>query len=267
MLLVATAPCVAALAVADEIRRRGLAIAVVGLPKTIDNDIRFIDKSFGFETAYGRAVEAIYAAHNEAHSAPNGVGLVKLMGRESGFITCYATLATSHVNFALIPEVPFRMDGERGFLAALRERLKRRSHAVVVVAEGAGQDLLADPNNSATDPSGNVKLKDIGAFLVAQTKSHFRGIDEEINLKYIDPSYIIRSGPASAADSVFCWRLAQSAVHAAMVGKTEMVIGQWHGRLVHIPMRHTVAGRKHVDPQAELWASVLESTGQPAELM
>ncbi len=255
-----------ALAIAKEIERRGLQISVVGLPKTIDNDVQFIDKSFGFETAYSKAVEAIYSAHNEARSVPNGVGIVKLMGRHSGFIACYATLATSHVNFTLIPEVPFRLDGEGGFLCALHERLRQRAHAVVVVAEGAGQDLLTQ-SAPAKDASGNDKLNDIGSFLAHRIKEHFRCIGEELTLKYIDPSYIIRSVPATPADSVFCWRLAQSAVHAAMCGKTEMVVGQWHGRLVHIPMRLTISDRKQVDPQGELWASVLESTGQPANLL
>lgn len=254
-----------ALALADEIARRGLRIAVLGIPKTIDNDILFLDRSFGFETAYSAAVDAVYGAHNEARGAPNGVGLVKLMGRHSGFIACHATLATSHVNFCLIPEVPFRLDGERGFLASLEERLRRRRHAVVVVAEGAGQDLLA-AEPPATDASGNRRLGDIGSFLVARIGEYARRRDLELNLKYIDPSYIIRSVPARPPDSVYCWRLAQNAVHAAMCGKTRMIVGQWHGRLVHIPMREAIRGRRQVDPAGEIWWSVLESTGQPPVL-
>lgn len=253
------------LAIAKEIDRRGLKISIIGLPKTIDNDIQFMDKSFGFETAFSKAVEAIYAAHTEARSTPNGVGIVKLMGRHSGFIACYASLATSHVNFTLIPEVPFRLGGDQGLLHALQQRLKHRAHAVIVVAEGAGQNLMTE-TSEPKDASGNVRLNDIGSFLSQQIKTHFGEHDEEVTLKYIDPSYIIRSVPATAADSVFCWRLAQSAVHAAMAGKTEMVVGQWHGRFVHIPMRLTTSTRKQVDPQGELWASVLESTGQPANL-
>lgn len=257
------------LAIAREIETQGLKISVVGLPKTIDNDIPSIDKSFGFETAYSKAVEAIRSAHAEAHSTPNGVGIVKLMGRYAGFIACYASLASSHVNFALIPEVPFILEGRSGFLAALQDRLKRRRHAVVVVAEGAGQDLIqagSKDDAPARDASGNIKLQDIGGFLKQEIVSHFKRVGEEVTIKYIDPSYMIRSVPASAADSAFCWRLAQSAVHAAMAGKTKMVVGQWHGRLVHIPMQLTATGRKQVDPKGELWASVLESTGQPQQL-
>lgn len=249
-------------ALVKEIERRGLSICVIGIPKTIDNDIPFIDQSFGFNTAFSQAVDAISCAHMEAHGAPNCVGLVKLMGRHSGFIAAHATLAASHVNFTLIPEVPFEMDGPHGLLQSLRERLERRHHSVIVVAEGAGQDLLKKENDER-DASGNEKLEDIGPYLVNRIKSYFKENDLELNLKYIDPSYMLRSVPATPADSVYCWRLAQNAVHAAMCGKTEMVIGEYHGRIVHVPMHQTITGRKFVNPEGELWLSVMESTGQP----
>ena len=248
------------LAIAKEISRQGLAISVIGLPKTIDNDIPFIDKSFGFETAYSKAVEAIYAAHAEARGVPNGLVIVKLMGRYSGFIACYASLATSHVNFTLIPEVPFTFDGPHGLLESLRERMKSRSHAVIVVAEGVGQEWLTD-DAPEKDASGNVCMKDISAYLSQRFRDYFLAQNETVYLKLIDPSYGIRGVPATASDSVFCWQLAQSAVHAGMCGKTEMMVGPWHGRLVHIPMQ-LAAGCKRVDPQGELWASVKASTGQ-----
>jgi len=249
-------------ALVEEIDRRGLSIGVVGIPKTIDNDIQFIDQSFGFSTAFSKAVEAIQCAHMEAHGAPHCIGLVKLMGRHSGFIAAHATLATSHVNFTLIPEVPLVMDGPRGLLESVRQRIEQRHHAVIVVAEGAGQDLLKR-DACEYDESGNPKLKDIGPYLVERIKSHFGEKRTELNLKYIDPSYMIRSVPATPSDSVYCWRLAQNAVHAAMCGKTELVIGQYHGRIVHVPMHQTTSGRKCVNPEGELWLSVLESTGQP----
>lgn len=255
-----------ALAISKEIQSRGLPIAVVGIPKTIDNDIQFIDKSFGFDTAYAMAVEAIYVAHNEARSVENGVGLVKLMGRYSGFIACHAALATSHVNFVLIPEVRFALQGESGFLAALDDRLKDRSHAVIVVAEGAGQDLISGGPQSR-DASGNVKSKDIGTFLVDQIKGHRQSIGITTTVKYIDPSYLLRGGPAIPSDSVLCFRLAQSAVHAGMSGKTDMIAAQWHGRFVHVPMELAIKKRKQVDAQGELWASVLESTGQAGQFV
>jgi 6-phosphofructokinase 1 len=251
-----------ALAIAEEIGKRRQKIAVVGIPKTIDNDIAFIDRSFGFETAYSTAMVAIRAAHNEARGAPNGIALVKLMGRHSGFIACHATLASSHVNFALIPEVPFQLEGPNGFLEALRSRLKKRNHAVVVVAEGAGQDLLENEGQQR-DASGNVKLKDIGVFLAERIRAYFADRNEPASLKYIDPSYIIRSVAATPADSVYCWRLAQHSVHAAMAGKTKMVVASWHGRLVHVPMQEAISRRKQVDPHGDLWLSVLEATGQP----
>lgn len=251
-----------ALALSDEIRARNLEIAVVGVPKTIDNDFKFMDQSFGFLTAYSKAVEAIDSAHREAQSAPNGVGLVKLMGRHSGFIACAATLASNQVNFTLIPEVPFKLEGPNGLLEALRHRLERRDHAVIVVAEGAGQNLFGD-TGSRRDRSGNVVLGDIGALLSQRIKEEFKNIGMEMNLKYIDPSYIIRSIKASPPDSVLCTGLAINAVHAAMCGKTEMVIALWHRALVHIPMRQAILERNVVDPSGPHWLSVLGTTGQP----
>jgi 6-phosphofructokinase 1 len=252
----------AAMEIVREITARGDKIGVVGIPKTIDNDIMFIDQSFGFQTAFSEATKSIRAAHVESTGAPNGVGLVKLMGRHSGFIACYASLAMSDVNFVLIPEVPFQLEGDGGLLAVLRRRLEARSHAVVVVAEGAGQDLM-DAAGAGTDASGNKKLTDVGPWLRDGITSYFKSIGVELNLKYIDPSYAIRSVPANPHDSVYCVRLAHNAVHAAMSGRTEMVIGRWHGRFVHVPMSLAIRQRNTVDPHGDLWMSVLEATGQP----
>lgn len=251
-----------ALAIAEELRRRALAIAVVGIPKTIDNDLRFMDRSFGYQTAFGEAVRAIDCAHREAKGAPNGIGLVKVMGRHSGFIACSAALASGDANFVLIPEVPFRLEGETGLLAVLRRRLERRAHAVIVVAEGAGQELIEDAGEER-DASGNVKLRDIGVFLAARIREHFAATGFEANLKYIDPSYIIRSVPANPADAVFCTGLGLNAVHAAMCGKTEMMLGMWHQRLVHLPIRQAISARNRVELTGSLWLSVLGATGQP----
>jgi 6-phosphofructokinase 1 len=250
-----------------EIERRGLLISVIGIPKTIDNDIHFIDRSFGFESAFAAAVEAIRSAHVEATGARNGIGLVKLMGRHSGFIACHAALASTDANFVLIPEVPLRLEGEGGFLRSLERRLAEREHAVIVAAEGAGQDLCIDApaggGDAVTDASGNVRLKDVGFVLRDRITRHFheRGVD--ITLKYIDPSYQIRSVPAAPGDSVFCWNMARNAVHAAMAGNTEMLIGQWHGRFVHVPLPLATRYRKQVDVNEDLWMSVIEATGQP----
>lgn len=257
-----------ALEIAKEIDRRKLNISVIGIPKTIDNDLSYIDTSFGFQTAFSEAVEAITSAHTEAKGAPNGVGLVKLMGRQSGFIACSATLAQPDVNFVLIPESPFELDGPNGFFEVLRKRLERRGHAVVVVAEGAGQDMMLPSGNttisSRTDASGNIKLKDIGIFLRDNINAWFKRQNMAINVKYIDPSYIIRSVPASPVDSIFCGQLARNAVHAAMTGRTEMLVGYWRHNFVHVPISTAISTRKQVDPNGELWRSVLESTGQPS---
>ena len=248
--------------IVKEIERRGLKKSVVGIPKTIDNDIRYLDKSFGFETAFDAAVQALNCAYVEATGAVNGVGLVKLMGRDSGFIACYAAIAGSNVDFVLIPEVEFDLDGEGGLLESLRHRLMKRGHAVIVVSEGAGQHLMQA--SDATDASGNKRYGDIGTFLKDKINTFFKDRRTEVNLKYIDPSYIVRSVPANAQDNVYCSRLAQSAVHAAMAGKTGMLVGRWHGSFVHLPLELVIHGRRKVDPTQELWHSVLECTSQPS---
>ncbi|HEV3270960.1 MAG TPA: ATP-dependent 6-phosphofructokinase [Candidatus Methylacidiphilales bacterium] len=247
-----------------EVTARNLKIGVVGIPKTIDNDIEYMDKSFGFETAFAEAVRTVRCAHIEAQGYPNGVGLVKLMGRDSGFIAAFAALAENSVNYVLIPEVPFQLTGRHGLLTCLEDRLARRGHAVVVVAEGAGQHLMQN-NPGGTDASGNLKYGDIGPFLKKQIETHFKAADKEINIKYIDPSYVIRSVPASPQDAIYCLRLAQNAVHAAMAGKTNMVVGRWHGHYVNLPMDVVTVRRRKVNPQGDLWLTVLEATGQPAE--
>ena len=249
--------------IVKEIGRRDLKKSVVGIPKTIDNDIMYLDKSFGFETAFAEAVQAVKCAYIEATGAVNGVGLVKLMGRDSGFIACFAALAGSNVDFVMIPEVPFALDGPRGLLETLRYRLAKRGSAVIVVSEGAGQELMG--GISGTDASGNQRYGDIGLFMKDSINSFFKERSMEVNLKYIDPSYIVRSVPANAQDNVYCSRLAQGAVHAAVAGKTGMLVGRWHGSFVNLPLELVTRGRRKVHPSGELWHSVLESTGQPAK--
>ena len=245
-------------AISDEIARRGLKAAVIGVPKTIDNDISFVQRSFGFETAVSEAGLAISSAHTEATGARNGIGLVKLMGRESGFIAAFAAIAYNDVNYCLIPELPFTLEG---FLKSVEERLSEKGHAVIVVGEGAGQELMR--KSFEQDASGNVRLGDIGAFLRDQINLHFKKAGKEVNLKYIDPSYTIRSVPANAHDSAFCLLLGHNAVHAGMTGRTGMVVGDWGGEFTHVPISLAVSKRKKIDPNARLWSAVVASTGQP----
>jgi len=247
--------------IAEEAVKRGLKISVVGIPKTIDNDVSFVQKTFGFETAVTEARRATYAANTEAEAARNGIGLVKLMGRDSGFIAAYSVLVDSQVNFCLVPEVPFTLER---FLAELDKRLERRSHAVIVAAEGAGQDLLE--KSAERDASGNVKYGDIGIFLRDTIKDHFKKRGVEISLKYIDPSYTIRSVPADAHDSAFCLLLGHSAVHAGMSGRTNMLVGFWNHQFTHVPISLAASRRKKIDPEGALWSSVLASTGQPRDM-
>jgi 6-phosphofructokinase 1 len=249
-----------ALALSEELARRGLAVSVVGIPKTIDNDISYTDRTFGFETAVAMCKGPLDAAHMEAKGVRNGVGLVRLMGRESGFVAAYAALASSDVNLVLVPEVPFRLERVFDWLG---DRLRRKSHAVIVAAEGAGQDLVA---HQGTDRSGNRLLGDIGLFLRQAITEHFKGSSTPAAVRYLDPSYAIRSAPASADDSVFCFQLAELAVHAAMTGRTAMVLAHWNGHFVHVPMACAVESRKRIDPGSLLWQSVLENTGQPCVL-
>ncbi|TPN89110.1 ATP-dependent 6-phosphofructokinase [Aquimarina algicola] len=248
-------------AIGEEIRKRNINCAVIGIPKTIDNDINLIDKSFGFETAFDIANPIIKDAHNEATGAYNGVAIVKLMGRDSGFIAASAALSMPVVNFVLIPEMSFELEGENGLLEALKNRLLQKKHAVIVVAEGAGQHLF-NATEQQKDASGNVLHKDIGILLKNKINEYFKTIQHPITVKYIDPSYIIRSAPANANDSVFCTRLAHFAVHGAMAGKTRFVVGMLNGKFVHIPINEVTNKRKKIDLEGDFWYSVRESTGQ-----
>ena len=252
----------AATKIGNVITERRLKISVVGIPKTIDNDIFLTSRTFGFETAVNVATLAIKGAHNEARGYMNGIALVKLMGRHSGFVAASATLAQQNVNFVLIPEIDFDLEGEHGLLRTLEKRLERSKHAVIVVAEGAGQKFFKNME-LGRDASGNIILKEIGVFLKEQITSYFEAKKIGISLKYIDPSYIIRSLPANASDSVFCSFLGRDAVHAGMAGKTKLMIGWWNNQYVHIPMAASVGKCKQVDPKGRLWLSALESTGQP----
>ncbi len=251
--------------ISERASERGLPLSVIGIPKTIDNDINYIQKSFGFETAFSKAVESISGAHVEANGAPNGIGIVKLMGRHSGFIAAYATLAMNDVNFVLVPEDSFDLEPPNGLLAHLEEYLMKRKHAVICVAEGAGQDLINSDKEMGTDKSGNIKLKDIGIYLKDRINSYFKD-KMEVNVKYIDPSYIIRSEPACPNDSLFCALLGQYAVHAGMAGKTEMVVGLINNVYIHVPIDIAVSERKIIDIKSQFWNNVLQATGQPSSM-
>ena len=248
----------------QEISKRGMRISIIGIPKTIDNDICLVEKTFGFETAFSIAIEAIRAAHVEAKGSPNGIGMVRLMGRNSGYIAATAALAEPNVDCVLVPEIPFKLEGERGFYTWLQGMLKERGYAVIVVAEGAGQELMAKAEKEQCDASGNVRLADIGLFLKDSIAAELKRKGIVYNLKYIDPSYLIRSAPANPNDSLFCLSLGQNAAHAGMSGKTGMVVGIWNNGLTHVPIREAVAQRKVVDPESDLWRSVMDSTRQPA---
>jgi 6-phosphofructokinase 1 len=252
--------------ITDEITKRNLNVSVIGIPKTIDNDLNLIQKTFGYDTAISEAVKAIGCAHVEAKGAPMGIGLVKIMGRQSGHIATGAALAMSDVNYVLIPEVPFDLEGKNGFLNVMERRLLLRSHCVILVAEGAGQELMHREDRPVeTDASGNLRLQDIGPFLKTRIEDYFKQKGMEVNLKYIDPSYTIRSVPANASDSIYCGALGQYAVHAGMAGKTGMLVGLMKDEYVHLPLKMVGSGAK-VNPEGNVWMRVLESTGQPPSM-
>jgi len=253
----------AASLIVNEITARNLKISVVSIPKTIDNDIYLVARSFGFETAVSVATQAIVAAHNEAKGYPNGIGLIKLMGRYSGFIAASAAIAQQDVNFVLIPEADFDLHGKDGLLDAVEKRLQERKHAVIIVAEGAGQKFFKD-KAEARDESGNMRLMDIGRYLKKEILAYFKSKNIETTVKYIDPSYMIRSLPANASDNVYCSFLGRDAVHAGMAGKTGLLVGHWNNRFVHVPMSASVGKHKQVSPDGTLWLNVLAATGQGA---
>ena len=246
-----------------EIEKRGLKIAIVGIPKTIDNDVTYVFRSFGFQTAVEKAKEALGCAHVEAKSALHGIGLVKLMGRDAGFISAEATKASGDVNFCLVPEATFPLDGENGLIAALETRLKTRGHALIAVAEGAGTHLLGESDEK--DASGNSLHKDIGIFLKSEIKKRLGELGLKPSIKYIDPSYIIRSVPANGYDSIFCADLARAATNAAMSGRTDMLVGYWHGEFTNVPLTAVHGKKKKINVNGEMWRKVLATTGQPPE--
>lgn len=245
----------------QEAQRRGHPLAVVGIPKTIDNDVAFVSRTFGYLTAIEEAAKVLHCAHTEAHSVHNGIALVKLMGREAGFIAAGATIASQDVNFTFVPEAPLQLDGENGFLAALKRRILQRAHAVIAVAEGAGQTLLA-ANAGERDASGNLKLQDIGPFLRERIERYFKAEGIPVTLRYIDPSYLIRSVPADAEDAILCDFFARNAVHAALAGKTGLVIGLLHDTFIHVPIELLAGQRKRLDLDGPAWRAVLAATGQ-----
>ncbi|BBH52092.1 ATP-dependent 6-phosphofructokinase [Fluviispira sanaruensis] len=250
-------------AIHEEIKRRKVPITLIGIPKTIDNDVLWVSKTFGFESAVGKAVEALRCAQTEARSAFHGIGLVKIMGRNCGALTATAAVAMNDIDFVLVPEVPIKLEGPNGLLNTIVKKVIDKGYITIAVAEGAGQDLFP-PSETEKDASGNIKLKDIGKFLQKKIVDEFKTRNIETTLKYIDPSYMLRSQTTSADDSVFCAKLGQNAVHAAMAGKTGCMIGYAHERFTHVPLAAVAVGKKRLDTNESIWLSVLASTGQPA---
>jgi 6-phosphofructokinase 1 len=241
----------------------GLNIAVAGIPKTIDNDIDYIDRSFGFVSAVEAAQASIRSAKTEAMcTVPNAIGIIKLMGRSAGYLATFAALGSGDVDLVLVPEVPIVLDGPGGVLPFLRQRVKEQKFAVVVVAEGAGEELLEATN--VVDRGGNRLLPPIGEYMRDRIKEYFVEHGEEATMKYIDPSYTVRSVPANGADSLYCMELAQNAVHGAMAGYTGFSVGLVNNNVVYLPIPQLVASSpRQMSPCGTTWERVLAMTGQP----
>lgn len=247
-------------AIEQEIRRRNLKISVVGIPKTIDNDLCHVGRSFGFESAVYKTTDIVRTAYWEAKGAYRGIGLVKLMGRDSGFITAYASLATPFVDFCFIPESRFVLEGPNGLYAALERRFRKKPWAVLVIAEGAGQHFFE--RDAGQDPSGNQKKHDIGQFLRQRVTDHFKSQGDPVKVRYIDPSYLIRGIPAHGTDAIYCAQLAEHAAHAAMAGCSDMVVGSWARSFTHVPLSLATGERQKVELEGDLWQGVLGATRQ-----
>ncbi|KAL4313604.1 hypothetical protein AHAS_Ahas15G0001700 [Arachis hypogaea] len=238
-------------AIHDECRKRRYMVSVIGVPKTIDNDILLLDKTFGFDTAVEEAQRAINSAYIEAHSAYHGIGIVKLMGRSSGFIAMHASLASGQIDICLIPEVPFKLHGQNGVLSHMKHLIETKGSAVICVAEGAGQGLLQKTN--ATDASGNAVLGDIGGYIQQETKKYFKEIGIHADIKYIDPTYMIRACRANASDGILCAVLGQNAVHGAFAGYSGITVGTCNTHYAYFPITEAISHPRLVDPNSRMW--------------
>lgn len=248
--------------IALEAKNRKLKISVIGIPKTIDNDLGVIDRSFGFSTAVTEARKAIQAAVVEASCAPYGIGIVQLMGRHAGYIAAHATLSARQVDICLIPEIQFPMTGDNGVCGLTEYVLRRQGYAVIVVAEGAGSDLVKTAVQY--DEGGNKKLPDIGKFMQSEMSQYFKSKKLDVSIKLIDPSYMIRAVPADASDAVYCQSIAQNAVHGAMAGYTGFSSGLVNNRTVLIPFDLISAtSPSYLNPDGRTWERVLSLTHQP----
>ncbi|XP_042396037.1 ATP-dependent 6-phosphofructokinase 5, chloroplastic-like [Zingiber officinale] len=250
-----------AYAIHNECRKRKMKVTIIGVPKTIDNDIQLMDKTFGFDTAVEEAQRAINSAYIEAHSAYHGIGIVKLMGRSCGFIAMHASLSSGQIDICLIPEVPFKLEGPNGVLQHLEHLIRTNGSAVICVAEGAGQEFLSKSN--ATDASGNAMLGDIGVYMQQQIKMHFKNIGLPADIKYIDPTYMVRACRANASDAILCTLLGQNAVHGAFAGFSGITTGVCNTHHVYLPIPEVIRFPKSVNPNSRMWHRCLTSTGQP----
>mmetsp|Transcript_20291 Transcript_20291/g.48093 ORF Transcript_20291/g.48093 Transcript_20291/m.48093 type:complete len:415 (+) Transcript_20291:167-1411(+) len=239
-------------------RKRRLAVSIVGIPKSIDNDVVLFDRTFGFDTAVAKASEVIRNALVEASSCDRGVGIVKLMGRDSGFVAMHAATAADVVDLCMIPEVKVDM---KDVIEHVDATLAKKKYMVIAVAEGAGQELVS---TGKQDDTGHTVYGDIGVFLKDTLNKHLKASGGRTF--YIDPSYIIRSVPITPNDHIYCVRLANDAVHTAMRGYTGVCVGAMHNVVCMLPSRLIASGKKKVRPHSSSWQGCVQTCNMPAAL-
>jgi len=218
-----------------EIARMG--VNVVGVPKTIDNDIQATDVTFGFHTAVQIVTDAIDRLHSTAESH-NRIMILETMGRNTGWIALSAGLAGG-ADLILIPERPFSYDK---ICAMLTERHKRKSFSIVVVAEGAYPEGGEAVNIGALDAFGRPRLGGIGFEL-----AHEIEMRTSIEARVTVLGYVQRGGTPVAFDRILATRFGVAAVEAVAAGKFDHFIALRGEELVAVPIADGVGQCKQVD--------------------
>lgn len=273
-------------------------LSVIGIPKTMDNDILWVWQSFGFLSAVEFAKQAILQLHTEVMSNPR-LCVIQLFGSDSGFVVSHAALASGVCDAVLIPEVNFTLKQLSGYI---RYRLQDRPHsdkpyggivalaetaipldwreyvsATAEVADGSEKVILTPEELRAIETfeshgrrvHGQTPdaLRSGGLRLVSQIlQREIRKLGDRWSSYRVftnEPRHLIRSIEPSVSDVIFAQRLGTLAVDNAMAGYHDFMISQWLTEYVLVPLKLVVLGRKRVPEHGIFWKSVRASTGQP----
>jgi 6-phosphofructokinase 1 len=227
------------LSVAKKLFDKGL--KVVGVPKTIDNDLAGTDFTFGFDTAVDVATEAIDRVHTTAE-AHNRVIVVEVMGRDSGWIATYSGIAGG-ADVILIPEVPFDIDQ---VAETIRQRHARgRYFSIVVAAEGAkfagGNETLPA---AGLDEFGHARLGGIGSVLAQEIEKRTGFESRSVVLGHIQ-----RGGSPSAFDRVLATRYGLGAIDMVHRGEFGQMAALRGNKIISIPLAEAIASNRKVDKE------------------